>query len=113
MADMTIPVSWTKYDSGPDYVTYKRTDHTSEVPELVKFKRRPVSGGLSHYQVLGVVGLSDQVDGETRNTLLDISIRNVSGQLSTRVASMLGELGTLIGSAGFADDATVELDIPL
>jgi hypothetical protein len=112
MANMTIPATWTKYDLGTDFVTYKRDGHTSDVPLLVKFKRRPLSGGTSTYQVLGVMGLGDVVSGETRNTLVTLDIRNVAGQPATRIAAYLGELATLIGTAGFKDDATVELDLP-
>jgi hypothetical protein len=111
MADMTIPVSWTKYDVGSDFVTYKRSGHTSDVPKLVKFKRRPQSGGTSSYQVLGVLGNGDEVEGETRNTLVTLDIRNVVGQEPTVVAAYLAELATLL-DAGFAEDATVELDLP-
>lgn len=113
MANMTIPVGWTKYDVGPDYVTYKRTGHTADVPNIVKFKRRPLSGGTSSYQVLGVLGYDGSVDGETRNTLVTLDVRNVAGQTDATVAALLAELGTLIGDAGFADDAVIELDLPI
>lgn len=112
MADMAIPVSWTKYDIGSNYVTFARTGHTSDVPRLVKFKRLPNSGGSSSYQVLGVLGNGDVVEGETRNTLVTLDIRNISGQDPTVVAAYLAELATLIETAGFAEDATVELALP-
>jgi hypothetical protein len=113
MADMTIPAGWTKYDSGPDYVVYRRTGHTSAVPRLVKFKRTPSSGSTSKYVVTMVNGNADQDADELRNTLITLDIRNVNVQLAADVATALGELATLIGTAGFADDATVELDLPL
>lgn len=113
MADMTIPVGWTKYDVGPDYVTYKTAGHTTSVPEIVKFKRRPMSGGTSQYQVLGVLGYDGSVTGETRNTLINIDIRNILGQDDTKVKALLTVLGTLIESAGFGDDAVTELDLPI
>lgn len=113
MANMTIPVAWAKYEIGENHVTYKMSGHTADVPLLAKFKRRPLSGGTSQYQVLGVLGVGDIVDGETRNTLVDLNIRNVSGQSAPRVAAYLAELSTLIGTAGFAEDASVELDLPL
>jgi hypothetical protein len=113
MANMTIPAAWTKYQIDSDHVTYKRPNHTADVPDLVKFKRRPPSGGTSQYQVMGVLGNGDVVVGETRNTLVDLNVRNVSGQDNAKVAAYLVELATLIGTAGFADDSTVELDLPL
>lgn len=113
MADMTIPVGWTRYDVGPDYVSFRLAGHTSDVPRIAKFKRRPQSGGTSSYQVLGVFGYDGTVSGESRNSLVTLDIRNVAGQDKTDMVTFLGELATLIESAGFQDDALVELDLPL
>jgi hypothetical protein len=113
MADMVIPAGWTKYAVDTDAVTYKMSGHTADVPRLTKFKRRPSSGGTSSYQVLGVLGYDGSVEGESRNTLVDLNIRNVVGQDAAAVAAYLAELATLIETAGFAEDATVELDLPI
>jgi hypothetical protein len=113
MADMTIPATWTKYSVSADEVTYIRDGHTDDVPLLVKFKRRPFNGGTSSFQVLWVAGNSDQVEDEQRNTLVDLNVRNVAGQLTTRVDTIFAELAVLAADAGFVDDATETLSIPI
>jgi len=113
MADMSIPVGWTKYDSGNNSVTYRSSIHTASCPDLIKFKRTPPAGGTSKYQVLRVMGNTDEDPSETRNTLIDLNLRSLSVQNHAKVGAALIELGTLIATQGFADDALLDGDLPL
>lgn len=113
MSDMTIPVGWTKYDSGNNTVTFRSAVHTAACPDLIKFKRTPPAGGTSKYQVLRVMGNTDESADESRNTLIDLNIRNVAVQNHAKVGAALIELGTLIATQGFADDVLLDGDLPL
>lgn len=106
--------SGTKYygSTGPDQVQFARTGHTSALPKLEIYKRRQSRGGpTSEYQVQAVEASAD-AEGVVRNTLITLSIRNVSSQNTANIKAILTRFGTMCSSADFQNDAVEELLLP-
>lgn len=106
--------SGTKYfgSTGPDQVQFIRTGHTAALPKLEIYKRKqPRNGPTSEFSVTAVEASTD-AEGVTRNTIITLSVRNVSSQNATTIKALLGRFGTMCSSADFQDDAVVELLLP-
>lgn len=113
MADYLLPAG-SKYagSTGVDQVQFYRSGHTAALPRLAIFKRRQAFGKpTSEFNVMFVHAVAD-AEGVVRNALVDINIRNVSGQDAATIKALVGAAGTMLSNADFQDDAVVELLLP-
>lgn len=113
MADYQLPAGskWAG-STGVDQVQFFRPGHTAALPRLQIHKRRPANGKpTSEYHVMLVHAVADS-EGVVRNALVELNIRNVSGQDAAAIKALVGALGTMCASSDFQDDAVVELLLP-
>ena len=115
MSTMILPSAWVKHRIGPDSITWTRADHTHDKPSLVIFKAGTAGAGTSKYQVKGVLGNDSDayVNGtNTVNSIVELNLRFVDGQVDNDVKTLISEIADLITTVNFKNDA-IDLQLPL
>lgn len=112
MSAIVIPTGWSLYRNGNDEVIWQHTSHTAEAPVLWIIKSRPPKNGVLSYLHRLVVGIKDPGSEETRNLIVDVSVRNAPDQDGSAVASRMSELFTALATGGAIGDMTVTGAIP-